>query len=123
MLKQTSLLVAGVVLCVSAWADFSGNYNCKTSSYGKMQMQKIHVKEENGHFNYTLKSIDHNSTGELTSTHLPNRFLSHFYNKDQERVGISAWVFKNEHLTIDKVLYDVENPNAFKERVDCELIN
>jgi hypothetical protein len=87
-----------------------------------MQMQKIHVKEVSGHLNYTLTSIDHNSNGELSSTHLPNRFLSHFYNKDQGRVGISAWVFKNEHLTIDKVLYDVENPNAFKETVDCELI-
>ena len=122
MLKQTTLFVAGVALCVSSWADFGGNYACKTASYGKVRMQKIHIQEKNDHLTYSMTSIKHNSNGELTSTHLPNRFLSHFYNKDEGRVGISAWVFKNEHLTIDKVLYDVKHPNAFKEHVDCELI-
>ena len=122
MFIKKSLIMTSILTSSFVWADLGGNYECKTVQNDKMRKQQIHILEKDGYLSYSMTSPDNHKEGELTSTHLPNRFINKFQNKGKGRVGISAWVFQNKHLTIDKILYDVNNPNAFKERVDCQLI-
>ena len=120
MLKQTSLLVAGAALCVSAWANKTDTFACTMMKNDTLRKGEItHSVNGNTH-SFTMQWDDKPNKvvkNELKPTSSDSRFLSSWATGHD--VGIAEWMFDNDKLEIAHVQYNTNKAGKQEGVINC----
>ena len=121
MLKQTSLFVAGVALCVSSWANITGTYQCNMMKNDKLRTGEITITETGKTYSFMMKWDDKPKVvkNELKPTSSDSRFLSSWAT--DHAVGIAEWIFDKDSLKIEHVKYNTDKAGKHQGVLSCMM--
>lgn len=121
MLKQTSLFVAGVALCVSSWANIIGTYQCSMMHHDKLRTGEITISEADKTYSFMMKWDDKPKVvkNELKPTSSDSRFLSAWTS--DRAVGISEWMFDKDSLKIEYVKHKIDKLGKHVGTINCMM--
>jgi hypothetical protein len=126
------MLICGLGLCFSSYADISGQYNCLTGNMaeGKIIQANVTITKEGDHF---LTRLEWNDTanksdldyGILNATSNPNIFKEEWNSKSKEAnlLGMSFWSFQKQNILIDYLYINETQGTVHDGEMTCTVKN
>ncbi len=111
-------LICGLVCC-SAYADFSGTYQCDTMHHGKALKGVVTITQKDANVSMTMQWDGKNKVikDELMSTNEANKFIDEWRGKHS--VGIALWEFSDNSLKITATSLRNDNLSKVEEVANC----